>query len=585
MAGEIQEPIELDQPIKKVDLELLEGQAVPVAFSTFEQRRSIMPKGNIKVEDIFEIAEKNAEHEARRKCLSYEARERYRCKHGNRVLITGQAGIGKSTLTRLIAQKIIHKQLLPNMRYIFCIKCRDIDFTEKLDLFDFLLKYGVSDDLDFSPEEKKSIIKSISQSERVVIFFDGMDEAQTEDLSQPDVTKCRAKDNVAPSIIVRSLMNSNLLPRAKVLVTSRPRQAYRFSPEYRPGAVIQILGLNENSQKKLGKQICQSNFSSTYSVIHKDEDLESACYVSVFCVILYAVVNEFNKDPKRNPSLPLSSITRVMVYLLEKYIRSAHMRKVALGELKKIAELARKGFTQRRLIFDPNLISEVGLTQAALQAFTVTYIDNDCKLRYRIFEQEEKCCFSHLIWQEFFTAVDLVLFAPSEVFDKCLNCITSEHDCHRWEVVTKFMYGLTNSETLKYMQNHLLSKTSSTQSVWEERKNLLWTTSVWSVNRPTQDSARLVQVCNWIHETDNILFTEKIVSKFPETFKLSGSDSGLVLLHHDVRSILRLLYAAFQFAKEPKKIKNIDFDSVKFTRDSFRNFASNMSNSTERVRF
>ena len=442
MARETQDPIELEHSVKKVELELLEGQGIPIA-STFNERRSVSTlKGNVKVDEIFDLAEKNAEYEAKRKMLNAKDRQKHMYKHGNRVLVTGQAGIGKSTLSRIVAQKILDKEMLQNMNYVFYIKCRDIDFNQTLDLFEFLVKYGVSDDPEFKAEEAKEIIKIIDQSSRVVILFDGMDEAQTQDLSNPDLPRCRMKDVVMPSIIVRSLMSSKLLPRAKVLVTSRPRQAFRFSPEYRPGAVIQILGLNEDSQKELGKQICHDNFLSTYNIIHKDEDLESACYISVFCVILYAVLNETNKEQRRSNKFQLNSITRVLVYLLDKYFRSAHMRFVKLSELKNIAELARTGFTQRKLIFNPNMIKEVGLTQAALQAFTVTYVDKDTKLRLRILDPEEKCCFSHLIWQEFLTAIDLMYFAPVEAFDRCLECITSADDYHRWEVVTKFMYGL-----------------------------------------------------------------------------------------------------------------------------------------------
>ena len=578
MARENQDPIDLEQSIKKVALELHEGHRTPFA-STFGDRRATVfnsLKGNVKVEEIFELAESNAECEAKKKFLNSKEKEKHMCKHGNRVLITGQAGIGKSTLSRIICQKIIDKKMLPEMRYIFYIKCRDIDFGKKLDLFEFLSKHGLSNAQEFQPDEKEHVIKTIDESRQVVIIFDGMDEAQSQDFTKSNVPKCRLKDIVEPSVIIRSLMNSNLLPKAKVLVTCRPRQAYRFSPEYTPGAVIQILGLNVESQKKLGKQICKDNFSATYNIIRKDEDLESACYISVFCVILYAVLKSI-----RSAKFQLSSITTVMVYLLDRYFRSAHMRNVELSELKKISELARKGFTQRRLVFDPNIIGEVGLTQAALQAFTVTYVDEDTKLKLRIFGAEERCCFSHFIWQEFFTAIDLLFFAPAEIFDECLECITSNDDDHRWEVVTKFMFGLTNQATHEYIQMHLISKAQKTQ--WAERKQLLWTSSQVFVNRQVQDSVRLVQICNWLQEVDDYSFTEKLVSKFPETFKLSGNDSLLILLHHDVRSILRLLQFEMEFSKQSRKIKNIDFDNIKFSRDTFRNFASNMSNRSTKV--
>ena len=514
IAGETQDPIELCHEIHKVELELLEGQKIPPA-SKFGQRRAVVnalgPKGNVKFENIFDQAENNARYLACQKHLNEEAGKRFICKYGNRVLLTGQAGIGKSTLSRMVVQKIIDKVMLPNTKYIFYIKCKDIDFTEILNLFDFLLKYSLSEDIEIEPSNAKYIMRLIEQMHHTVILFDGMDEAQTQNFFQMTPPKCLPKDKVNASTIILSLMNGTLLPNAKVMITCRTRPAYRFSPDCRPSFVIQILGLSEKSQKELGKQICQNNFHSTYKVIHKDEDLETICYISVLCVILYAVLNEADReDAPEYTKLKLNSITRVMVYLLDKYFRSEHMRNVRIDELQKVAELARKGFVLSRLVFDDEMIREVGITQAALQAFMVSYLDDSSKLKYRIFEGEERCSFSHLIWQEFFTAIDLILFAPNDVFDECLNHVIGE-DCNRWELVAKFMFGLTNDETMGFIIDNMLPK--HLKGSWMERRKLLWTSSEFCINRPTQDSNRLVQVCNWIQEADDYNYTCNVTSR------------------------------------------------------------------------
>jgi len=92
MAEETQDPIELDYLVEKVELELLEGQGTPAA-STFNERRAVIRslKGNVKVDEIFDLAEKNAETEAKRKILNAKDKQKHMYKHGNRVLVTGQA--------------------------------------------------------------------------------------------------------------------------------------------------------------------------------------------------------------------------------------------------------------------------------------------------------------------------------------------------------------------------------------------------------------------------------------------------------------------------------------------------------------
>ncbi|XP_076803446.1 NACHT, LRR and PYD domains-containing protein 3-like isoform X1 [Clavelina lepadiformis] len=564
VAGETQDPIELDHPINKVKLELSSELGMPFV-STFGQRkqetRERAPRGNVNLKDIFRLAEENAENEAKRRCLNKNAFDRYVWEHGNRLLITGQAGIGKSTLTRIIAQKILDKEMLPETEYIFYIKCRDVEFNQKMDLFDFLVKYSASDTVQCSAKEKIRILTSIEKVSNVVILLDGMDEARTDELTKSFVSKCLPNDVVPVSDLIRCLMSGKLLPRAKVVVTCRPRQAFLFSPEYRPGAAVQIVGLNTNSQKKLGQQICGRTFSTTYNIISRDSDLESACYVTVFCMILYAVLHEATMQHSHSP---LNTVTRVLLYLLDKYLRSAHMRDVAINELKKVARLARCGFTKRQWVFDQGDIANAGISQPAFQAFMFTYLDKNTKLRYRIFEGEHRCSFTHRLWQEFFTAMDLMFFATAQDFDVYQEDFLED----RWEIVTKFMYGFTNAENVKFLQRQF--SPSCFQPGWEKRKRLLQTSAECCLHSSTQSCVLLVQVCNWIQEADNFSFTQGIARHIPESFQIKGP---VMLFNHDVQSINRLLHAAFDFL-ERSPVKNLDFEQVEFAGESFRLFAN-----------
>nr|CAB3260898.1 uncharacterized protein LOC100176231 [Phallusia mammillata] len=578
--GECQAPIGLDSPLDKVKLELTSEQdRISSNDTTFgRQRRSnfqmaIAPRGNVTIEEIFTLSQNNARKEAESSTMTPQSRSKYIMEHGNRVLVTGQAGIGKSTLSRKFVQMILDQEILPDTKIVCYIYIRDIDCNEELTLVEFLLKYGVSDGEEFSDEEKEFILHEIKKNPNIVLVFDGLDEANSEDIAISPVPKVGMKDKVKVSVLLRSILSGKLLAEAKVLVTCRPRQAFDLSPDYRPGAVIRILGLDASSQKQLGQQICGNDCGRVYGILHEDPDLETACYVPVFCIILYAVLL---RNPRRtesgNPSL--NTITRVMIFLLNIYLRSAHMRHIDVRELTKIACLARNMFANKKGVFKQYDIQSVGLTQKGYQAFMVTYLDRNTKLKLRIFEGEHNCSFSHMIWQEFFTALDLMFFASNDEFDHYERHLM---DDPRWEVVAKFMYGLTNVNNMNdFKQNFTAFQKFETN--WDKRRGILKTSTEVRFQQGPLDSYITLQLFNQVREADDSSFTLRVAKRgLPQTLKLDSVDGNpLTVFSSDVRSLMRLLQTAAEYLEE-NSVKEIDMEQVMFSGDSFVRFANGIS--------
>jgi len=375
VSGQLQTPIDIDRPIERVKLELSNEQEMSVSNDTFGRKRrstSIFPtpRGNVEVEEVFSLAEKNAEEDALKMCNNADARKQYIQRHGNRVLVTGQAGMGKSTLARDLVQKLLERKMLPATDLIFFVQCKDIDFSETLGLLDFLLRYCVADGEDFAPNEKENILLLIKRCRNIVFILDGLDEVNNQEFLSA-IPKFHFTGKVPAIFLLRSLLNGNLLPQAKVLVTSRPRQAFELEPQDRPRTIVKILGLNPSAQVELGKQICGTDCPRVHKILRQDPDLDSACYVPVFCTILYAVLHRHTASHGRGA---LNTMTRVMMYLLNTYLRSAHMRLINMEELVKIAKFSREGFASRKYVFHQSDISDAGITGSAFQAFMYTYL-------------------------------------------------------------------------------------------------------------------------------------------------------------------------------------------------------------------
>ena len=88
------------------------------------------PFGNVKVESLFRKASNSA------KGLKNEkARETQR----NIVGIIGQPGVGKSTLTKNILEKLVNNELPEyDADYLFLVKLRDCQYNKETNLHSFL---------------------------------------------------------------------------------------------------------------------------------------------------------------------------------------------------------------------------------------------------------------------------------------------------------------------------------------------------------------------------------------------------------------------------------------------------------------
>ena len=105
--------------------------------------------GNILPENFFEKSLKFAKESNNYKnAFSDNAKEYYLKKHGNVVGVIGQAGVGKTTFSKILLKRILDKEEnLYNADYMFYVKLQDFQNKRKikLSLLDFLFLNITSD--------------------------------------------------------------------------------------------------------------------------------------------------------------------------------------------------------------------------------------------------------------------------------------------------------------------------------------------------------------------------------------------------------------------------------------------------------
>ena len=466
---------------------------------------------NICHSKLFDEAQQQAEQTSK-KCSSPEAKKKHVTRYGNLVFVAGQAGIGKSTFTKLLAKEIVHPKIrLFNAEYLFFLRFRDVDYDIQTDLLLFLTS-SASSVPNHSSEERKSILRQLQKSDSVYIIMDGLDEA-TIDL-ETSTPNCNVFSITTAEVFIKNLLSGTILPRAKKLVTSRPRQLARLPAEGNTSNfVVNILGLDDDGQKQICSDLCGKDTKRRDKILKyicSRPDLKSYCYVPINCILITINFNEIDASNWDD----VDSLSAVLITALQKWF----LEKLK-GEFqtKEISSLAHKGFLDDRIYFRENHLKIAGINFRN----TSTFLTNN--IRFQLLNSKKVSYFCHLIWQEFFVAVELRLFTDKEAFKKVIPKLDSD----KYEVVTKFLFGLCNPDKLDDLLDHTDVKGLNSDEDREECKKALKEIAIQTLEKlrdvNMEDYVRSVlPVLGWVYEMKDDDLTQQASKRLKDEIKICG---------------------------------------------------------------
>ncbi|CAK8693907.1 unnamed protein product [Clavelina lepadiformis] len=506
VAGQINLPVEIHKRIDSVPLEIARWEKwmdldnVGHCHKRADVLKRFDPgQGNITLDQVYESSKDKANVEARYRCATPAAKEEYVRIHGNIVGVSGQAGIGKTTLTKILTQKILKEGFLSEVKYIFYIALRDVDFTAESNLLQFFTT-SAGCEWDHSRESHdRYLLNHLNKSSDVIIIMDGLDEAR---MTSPDklAPNTSLHSQATAETFIKNLLRGKLLPRAKKFITSRPRQLYDLHLECRPFFIVNVLGLNEESQKKICGQICDKDSEKVMQKLDDNPDISSYCYIPVLCIL---TIHCIHQSMSKGEDTDLSSMTGIICYALEMFIRSSHMHGHE-SDVEKLARLAWNGFAARKIIFSEHELKDADMEEKTIRSFLKTNVGSSLKVK--IFEGDKKTFFSHLVWQEAFVAIYFIFFASLDEFESSMSSFKTP----RYEVVAKFVLGLCNDENVNRLMKFLPPPTDY-DGKKKMMKEFLDQSTPSSVN-DKESFQRLLVVCAWLKEADNQDFNESVAS-------------------------------------------------------------------------
>ena len=483
-------------------------------------------------EQIFEVAKWKAVQDAEG-CCTEEAKAKHILKYGNLSLISGQAGIGKSTLTKFLVQKMLDPDVrLYQAEFVFFIRFRDLNYQQNYDLLEFFTNYAPFISR-ITNEDRVNIIQHLEASDNVYIIMDGLDEADIDlGMNYPNI---EAASHTTAATFIHHLLSGQLLGKAKKLVTSRPHQLMHLPREYSSNLYLNLLGLNDEGQSQICNDLCHDDPAKRDGIlshINSRPDLKSLCYVPILCISImmsYYSTNSLRKN--------MDTLTAIFVNNLENWFLNKLKRKF---QLRKLSILAYKGFLENRFYFREHHLREEDIDFENTTAFLFNNI------KFKLLQGKAVTYFAHLIWHEGFVAVKLRLYSNKKEFIKIVPLLESD----KFEMVARFLFGLCNKQMLDELLDCVEDDELNTETDRNECKEILKQFVIEKLQRHHNDAFKpskrfqlkdpyyqsIAPVIGWLHEMGDHSFTKQAASWLRNEIEIRGE-----ILPGDIPSVNYIL--------------------------------------------
>ncbi|KAM3850293.1 protein NLRC3-like [Diretmus argenteus] len=323
----------------------------------------------------------------------------------------GVAGIGKTVLTQKFTLDWAEDQTNHNIHFMFPFTFRELNLLKdkKFSLVELLHHFFI--------ETKEAEICSFDKFQ-VVLIFDGLDECRLpldfhNNQICTDVTESTSVD-----VLLTNLIQGNLLPSARLWITTRPAAANQIPPEC-VDVVTEVRGFTDPLKDEyIMKRFRDQNLARRIiSHIKKSRTLHIMCHIPVFCWITITVMNHVLTTNQRG-EMP-NTLTEMYIHFLVVQTKQGNVKYHGRAETdphwttetsKMILSLGKLAFEQLEkgnLIFYESDLTECGIDirSASVYSGVFTQIFKEERGLY----QDQVFCFVHLSVQEFLAALHVFM--------------------------------------------------------------------------------------------------------------------------------------------------------------------------------
>uniref|UniRef100_A0A8C4DKY5 NACHT domain-containing protein n=2 Tax=Dicentrarchus labrax TaxID=13489 RepID=A0A8C4DKY5_DICLA len=327
------------------------------------------------------------------------------------VMTNGVAGIGKTVLTQKFTLDWAEDKANQDIQFTFPFTFRELNVLKEK-------KYSLVELVHhFFTETKEASICRFEEFQ-VVFIFDGLDECRlpldfhnTKILTDP--TKSTSVD-----VLLTNLIRGNLLPSARLWITTRPAAANQIPPGC-VDMVTEVRGFTDPQKEEYFRKRFrdQEQVSRLISHIETSRSVYIMCHIPVFCWITATVLEDVLKTREKG-ELP-KTLTEMYIHFLVvqskrkniKYDEGAETETHWIPEnremIESLGKLAFEQLQKGNLIFYESDLTECGIDIRAASVYSGVFT--------QIFKEERGLyqdmvfCYIHLSVQEFLAALHVHL--------------------------------------------------------------------------------------------------------------------------------------------------------------------------------
>ncbi|XP_067355572.1 NLR family CARD domain-containing protein 3-like isoform X2 [Channa argus] len=350
------------------------------------------------------------------------------------VMTKGVAGIGKTILTQKLTLDWAEDKANQDIQFIFPFTFRELNVLKekKFSLVELVHL--------FFPETKE-----ISRFEdfQVVFIFDGLDECRLSLDFHNNEILTDVTESTTVDVLLTNLIRGNLLPSARLWITTRPAAANQIPPEC-VDMVTEVRGFTDPQKEEYFRKRFRDEEQANRIISHikTSRSLHIMCHIPVFCWITATVLEDVLKTGEGG-ELP-KTLTEMYIHFLVVHTKMKNIKYDGGAEtdphwssenremIESLGKLALEQLPKGNLIFYESDLTECGIDIRAASVYSgvFTQIFKEERGLY----QDKVFCFIHLSVHEFLAALHVHL-----TFLSCgFNVLTEEQFAEHESVVINY---------------------------------------------------------------------------------------------------------------------------------------------------
>ncbi|XP_076611970.1 protein NLRC3-like [Chaetodon auriga] len=371
------------------------------------------------------------------------------------VMTKGVADIGKTVLTQKFTLDWAEDKAHQDIQFMFPFTFRELNVLreKKFSLVELVHH--------FFPETREAGICRFEEF-GVLFILDGLDECRlpldfhnNEILT--DVTEPASVD-----VLLTNLIRRNLLPSARLWITTRPAAANQIPPEC-VDMVTEVRGFTDEQKEEYFRKRFRDKKQANriISNIKTSRSLHIMCHIPVFCWITATVLEDVMKT-REEGQLP-KTLTEMYIHFLVVQLKMQNVKHLGKSEsdphwtsenrkmIETLGKLAFEQLQRGNLIFYESDLTECGIDIRAASVYSgvFTQIFKEERGLY----QDKVFCFVHLSVQEFLAAlhVHLTFISSGD------NLLSEEQSTSWWSNIFrgKHFYQSAVDKALQSPNGHL----------------------------------------------------------------------------------------------------------------------------------